>query len=75
MSPKLHPQDAASAALPTDLKIQNRRQVLGVFRSGEVLTVNDVSSRTGISRQTAMKAIHFFVEKGIGCTGSARRFQ
>ncbi len=65
MSPKLHPQDAASAALPTDLKIQNRRQVLGVFRSGEVLTVNDVSSRTGISRQTAMKAIHFFVEKGI----------
>lgn len=57
--------DEVSAAMPTDLKYQNRIKVLEVFQSGEELTAGDVSSVTGISKLTVMKAIQFFCSKGI----------
>lgn len=55
----------ASSAMPTDLKYENRWQVMNVFRDGREYTANDVALQTGISRQTIMKAIHFFCDKGL----------
>lgn len=52
-------------SLPTDLKLSNRHRILNVFRSGLSYTANDISMITGISRQTVMKAISFFQEKGL----------
>lgn len=54
-----------SGAMPSDLKVRNRMLVLSVFQDGCAYTANDVASRTGISRQTVMKAIQFFVGKGL----------
>ena len=56
---------ARSAARPADLKLNNRIQILDVFKSGGVYSVAEIAGRIGISRQTVMKAIQFFLEKGI----------
>ena len=53
------------AAHPSDLKLNNRIQILELFKSGEVYSVADISRKIGISRQTVMKAVQFFMEKGI----------
>ncbi len=58
-------QDGHSAALPVDLKHENRKKVLSAFRYGQECTVADVSYQTGISRLTVMRAIQSFVSKGI----------
>lgn len=58
-------QDGPSAALPVDLKHENRKKVLSAFRNGEECTVADISNQTGISRLTVMRAIQFFVSRGI----------
>lgn len=55
----------ASSAMPSDLKYENRWQVLRVFRDGGEYTANDVAAKTGISRQTTMKAIRFFCNRGL----------
>lgn len=55
----------ASSAMPSDLKSVNRWQVLQVFRDGQDHTATDIAAKTGISRQTTMKAIRFFCEKGL----------
>lgn len=55
----------ASSAMPSDLKYENRWQVMNVFRDGREYTANDVAAQTGISRQTIMKAIRFFCDKGL----------
>lgn len=52
-------------ALPTNLKIQNRKMVLSCFRDNQPHSVADVVARTGISKLTVMKAIQFFCGKGI----------
>ena len=52
-------------ALPSNLKIQNRRMVLSCFRDNRPHSVADVVARTGISKLTVMKAIQFFCGKGI----------
>lgn len=52
-------------SFPADLKSVNRMQIMEVFKSGKEYTANDISEQIGLSRQTVMKAVQFFVEKGI----------
>lgn len=54
--------------MPSDLKYENRWQVLNVFRDGREYTANEIAGITGISRQTVMKAIRFFCDKGLLCS-------
>lgn len=53
------------AALPSDLKRRNYTAILDAFRGGDILSANEIADRTGISRQTVMKAINHFVKKGL----------
>lgn len=53
------------AARPSDLKLNNRIQILELFKSGRSYSVADISREIGISRQTVMKAVQFFMDKGI----------
>lgn len=53
------------AALPTTLRHKNYLAILNTFRSKEVLSANDVSAMTGISRATVMKAIQHFTKCGL----------
>lgn len=55
----------AQPALPADLKLSNRMQVMEVFKDGGEYTANAISEQIGLSRQTVMKAIQSFVDKGI----------
>ena len=57
--------DPASAARPSDLKLNNRIQILELFKRGAIYSVADISRQIGISRQTVMKAIQFFLDRGI----------
>lgn len=50
-----------SASMPSDLKYSNRIQVINAFLSGGTLCASDVSERIGLSRQTVMKSIQFFL--------------
>ena len=60
------PEKSSSAAvIPSDLKLNNRIQVLNVFKCGREYTANEVAEKIGLSRQTVMKAIQFFVDKGL----------
>ncbi len=54
-------------AMPTDLKTKNRKRILDAFRAtGEKqVTLNEISEITGISRQTIMKSIGYFLDLGI----------
>ena len=61
----LHNNKGKTATRPSDLKRNNRVQILELFKSGMVLSVADISRKVGISRQTVMKAIQFFLEKGV----------
>ncbi len=54
-----------AVALPTDLKKKNYLSILNIFRSGKAMSANEVSEKTGISRQTVMKAVNHFMEKGL----------
>lgn len=54
-----------AATRPSDLKLNNRMQILELFKSGAVYSVADIARAVGISRQTVMKAIQFFLDKGI----------
>ena len=53
------------ASMPSDLKYSNRIQVINTFLSGGTLCASDVSERIGLSRQTVMKSIQFFVKSGL----------
>lgn len=53
------------AARPSDLKLNNRLQILELFKSGAVYSVADLAREIGVSRQTVMKGIQFFLEKGV----------
>ena len=62
----MHQRDMSmAAARPSDLKLNNRMQILELFKSGAVYSVADIARAVGISRQTVMKAIQFFLDKGI----------
>ena len=54
-----------TATRPSDLKRNNRIQILELFKSGMVYSVADIAREIGISRQTVMKAVQYFLEKGI----------
>lgn len=56
---------AKAAARPSDLKLNNRAQILELFKSGDAYSVGEIADRVGISRQTVMKSILYFLEKGI----------
>ena len=54
-----------TATLPSDLKRSNRMQILEKFRSGNTCTASQIAEDIGVSRQTVMKAIQFFMAKGL----------
>lgn len=58
-------KDEDSAAMPIDLKYENRYKVLQAFRYGAAATVADISAATHISRLTVMRAIQFFCNHGV----------
>lgn len=53
------------AARPSDLKLNNRIQILELFKSGAVRSIAEIANEIGISRQTVMKSVQFYLEKGI----------
>ena len=53
------------AMKPSDLKFNNRIQILELFKTGGTWSASALAEQIGISRQTVMKAIQFFIEKGI----------
>lgn len=61
----LHQNRSTPAARPSDLKVNNRMQILELFKSGGVYSVADIAREIGVSRQTVMKGIQFFLEKGV----------
>lgn len=58
-------QDDRAPALPVDLKHENRKKVLTAFQKGDECTVADISNQTGISRLTVMRAIQYFISRGV----------
>lgn len=60
-------QNKKTVAMPTDLKAKNRKIILDAFRktAGKLVTLNEISDSTGISRQTIMKSLGFFLDMGI----------
>lgn len=53
------------SAIPSTLKIKNRKAILNLYRSGETKSIAEISMILGISRQTVTKAINYFLDKGI----------
>ena len=58
-------QNRTTATRPSDLKLNNRRQILEIFKAGGVHSMADIAREVGISRQTVTKAVQFFLDKGI----------
>lgn len=59
-------QTALSPSLPTDLKYSNRTRIIHAFLfNGDALSVSDISAEVGLSRQTVMKSVQFFLNRGI----------
>ena len=54
-----------SPVCSADLKYGNRIQVIESFLSGGVCSANDISTTIGLSRQTVMKSIQFFLRSGL----------
>ncbi|MBR5302680.1 MAG: ROK family protein [Clostridia bacterium] len=52
-------------AMPGDAKARNRQIMLRVIRSGRVLTAAEISSMTGISRQTVMRFLQHYCQLGV----------
>lgn len=52
-------------ACPADLKYGNRIQVIETFLRDGVCSANDISATIGLSRQTVMKSIQFFLRSGL----------
>lgn len=57
--------DLMQVAMPGDAKARNRQSILRVIRSGKVLTAAEIHQSTGISRQTVMRALQHFCQKGV----------
>lgn len=56
---------ARDAFMPTqlsDLKLSNRNQILSIFLDGNPHSINDISDAVGVSRQTVMKSVQFFLK-------------
>ncbi len=50
-----------TVAKPFQLKVSNRKLILNVLKKGGAFSIADISSATGISRQTVTKAIEHFI--------------
>ncbi len=61
----MQPKNTSTPNLPSDLKYTNRIQVISAFRSGGSYSANEISSKVGLSRQTVMKCIQFFLGSGL----------
>lgn len=46
-----------------ETKIENRREVLDTFRKGQIITVAEVSSRSGLSKATVHRVVEFLQKK------------
>ena len=57
--------DFMQVAMPGDAKARNRQSILRVIRSGKPLTAAETHQSTGISRQTVMRALQYFCQKGV----------
>lgn len=55
----------STPACPADLKYCNRVQVIQQFFDGGTYSANDISAAIGLSRQTIMKSIQFFLRTGL----------
>lgn len=51
--------------MPKDLKLFNRMKILNKFRESNEITVQEIAEVTGISRQTIVKSVDFFVDRNI----------
>lgn len=51
--------------IPSDLKFSNRRQIVNVFFQGGPLSLSELASKTGLSRQTIAKSVQFFLENNV----------
>ncbi|MCF0146439.1 MAG: ROK family transcriptional regulator [Eubacterium sp.] len=54
-----------SASIPSDLKLNNRVQILEAMKWGGSYTANQISEQTGLSRQTVLKALQSFSDRGL----------
>ncbi len=61
----MFPQHQIIPSLPADLKFANRSQVIHCFLNRGVLSANDVAAEIGLSRQTVMKSVQFFLNTGL----------
>lgn len=52
-------------AMPGDAKAINRQIMLRVIRSGKVLTAAEIHKTTGISRQTVMRFLQHYCQRGV----------
>ena len=50
-----------TVAKPFQLKVSNRKLIMNVLKKGGAFSIADISSVTGISRQTVTKAIDHFI--------------
>ena len=57
--------DFMQVAMPGDAEARNRQSILRVIRSGKALTAAEIHQSTGISRQTVMRAMQYFCQKGV----------
>lgn len=48
--------------VPADLRTENYKKVLACFKNESVLTVQDISQKLSLSRQTVMKCIEYHLE-------------
>lgn len=55
----------AMPANPADLRCVNRAQVIRAFQGGRLCSAGEVAEQVGLSRQTVMKAIQFFLRTGL----------
>lgn len=55
----------APPTIPADLKLTNRLQIIDSFLTYGVRSANDISAEIGLSRQTVMKSIQFFQQRGL----------
>lgn len=52
-------------AMPGDAKARNRQMMLRIIRSGKVLTAAQIHQQTGISRQTVMRFLQYYCQRGV----------
>lgn len=52
-------------AMPGDAKARNRQMMLRIIRSGKALTAAQIHTQTGISRQTVMRFLQHYCQRGV----------